>query len=913
MGDDVRIQRKWWPALVAAMAILATVWVAGCSAAPPPNDSMAARSAQPAATTPPPASEVAAQEPRAVQVTSVEVAPLGADTGVKVSASGPLNWTTYNEDGAVVVEMRDTLPAPSLKEMHPDTGAVRAVTYEVDKSGEHPVTRLRVATRGDVNTSVEEGTDALVVRLSSSSTEPLPVQQAEATAPETPSTPSQQVVSEELATPEPPAMEPTPTGTVDAPYVSPTPEGVLATQLRNVEVTTDSEGTHVTLVGDGAFKFSSFRLDDPTRLVLDLSGVVDAAPQSAIDVADGRIDRIRMAQFRSEPERVARVVFDLSDSTLPTIKATSDGLSLLFPAQMSTGEAAQQMAAEEAPTATEPEAQQAAEAPTAVAQNAMAAADEAEPVQSETASQNVSAPTQEVTPEETAATAETAPEETTVQAPAMPAAPAQVAEQAPPTAQPVPTPSMAAQQAEKPAATKQAETTQTAPASSDVSLFESAQVQSEATEVASPTSAAKAAANFEDQTVVGANREYRGEPISLSLVDADIKDTLRSFAQISGLNIVVYPGVKGSVTVELKNVPWDQALEEILRMNNLSFQIEGNIMRIAPRAQFQREAQEEQRLKAAQALSVPLRTVIKRISYADAQNIAGVLKGGGGGGVMSQRGTIIVDNRTNTLIIRELPRYMDTVLAVIEHLDTPEPQVRIEARIVETTKNFNRTLGIDWSFNAIADAAHGNTTGLMFPNNVKSNGGVNLLTGGNNAFLNLTMGNVLNTFTLDASLQAAESEGLINILSTPSVTVLNNGSASIQSGLQIPVQTVANNTVSVQFVNATLRLQVTPHVTAEGTVLMNINVQKRTPQLAFAVVGATNAPIDTKEARTRVIVRDGGTTVIGGIYEVSTDQGNDRVPGLANIPVIGHLFKNHRRTDQNKELLIFITPRVIKL
>ena len=159
---------------------------------------------------------------------------------------------------------------------------------------------------------------------------------------------------------------------------------------------------------------------------------------------------------------------------------------------------------------------------------------------------------------------------------------------------------------------------------------------------------------------------------------------------------------------------------------------------------------------------------------------------------------------------------------------------------------------------------------------------------------------MLNTFTLDIALQAAESEGLINILSAPKIATLNNQSAEIQSGLQIPIQTVANNTVTVQFVNATLRLDVTPHVTAEGTVLMDINVQKREPQLAFLVVGAANAPIATKEARTRVIVRDGGTTVIGGIYKVTTDQGQDRVPGLANIPMLGHLFKNRRATDRER-------------
>jgi type IV pilus assembly protein PilQ len=293
--------------------------------------------------------------------------------------------------------------------------------------------------------------------------------------------------------------------------------------------------------------------------------------------------------------------------------------------------------------------------------------------------------------------------------------------------------------------------------------------------------------------------------------------------------------------------------------------------------------------------------------------MAGILMAGGGASLVSQRGTVVVDSRTNTLIIKELPDYIDTVLAVIETLDVPEPQVMIEARIIETTKRFNRTLGIQWGFDGVSAPEYGNTTGLQFPNQGSVDGSVNLLTGGSNGLLNISLGNVLGTFSIDATLQAAEDEGLINILSAPKVATLNNEQASIQSGLQIPIQTVANNTVSVQFVNATLRLDVTPHVTAEGTVLMDISIQKREPLLAFTVVGATNAPIATKDARTRVIVRDGGTTVIGGIYKVTSDQGEDRVPGLANIPVLGHLFKNKRRSDENEELLIFITPRVIKL
>lgn len=406
---------------------------------------------------------------------------------------------------------------------------------------------------------------------------------------------------------------------------------------------------------------------------------------------------------------------------------------------------------------------------------------------------------------------------------------------------------------------------------------------------------------------------WEGEPMVMTLKDADIKDVLRSFARISGLNIVVQPGVSGTVTVELNNVPWDQALHTILKTNGLDYQLEGNIMRIAPVSVLRAEAQEQQELVAAQALSIPLSTIIRRVSYATAGDIARVLRAGGGASVMSARGTVVVDDRTNTLIIKELPAVMGTVISVIENLDIPEPQVSIEARIVETTKRFTRSLGVQWSFDALADPEHGNTSGLQFPNNGTANGGVNLLTGAANGFLDISLGNVLNTFRLDAALQAAENEGLINILSAPKITTLNNERASIQSGLQIPVQTVANNTVSVQFINATLRLDVVPHVTAAGTVLMDIDIQKREPQIAFTVAGAANAPIATKDARTRVIVKDGGTAVIGGIYEVSSDQGEDRVPGLSNIPILKHLFKNRRRVDENEELLIFITPRVVKL
>jgi type IV pilus assembly protein PilQ len=416
------------------------------------------------------------------------------------------------------------------------------------------------------------------------------------------------------------------------------------------------------------------------------------------------------------------------------------------------------------------------------------------------------------------------------------------------------------------------------------------------------------------QKAAGTGREksYFGEPIDLKVTNADVTDVLRTFAQISGLNVIVQPGVTGTVTAELENVPWDQALEQVLKINGLDYELDGNVMRIAPTDTLKKEAQDRQQLSAAKSLSIPLRTIYQRLSYADAAQVSRLLKSGQSG-ILSQRGSVMVDFRTNALIIKELPGNMDAVLSLIDLLDAPEPQVMIEARIVEATKRFSRELGVKWGINAIADAAHGNTTGLVFPSNGSGSGGVNLLGNANNGTLNLKLGNVLNTFNLDVALAAAESEGLITILSAPKVATLNNQRAEIQSGLQIPIQTILNNTVTVQFINATLRLDVVPYVTAEGTVQMDIDISKREPQLAFLVAGSTNAPISTKDARTRLIVRDGGTAVIGGIYRVTGQNGEDRVPGLSNIPLIGHLFKHKTRTEENEELLIFITPRVIKI
>lgn len=805
-----------------------------------------------------------------------------------VMASGPVVWTSFRDaQGHLIVELPNSEPARGVQGLAPVEGLVAAVALEQDTRANRPVTRLRIQTRQPVEHSlVAEGGHLEVSLLPLGNGTALPNTASTRRAGPQPSEPLPReplpvasephpvhVASLSTASLEPLDPEPTPlpasraqasvqrTGTADNPVVAPPPSGSAATTLEGVEVVSSGEETVLRVTGDGEFRYSFFSLDNPHRFVVDLDGVVNQSRQTAVQVASPVVDRVRIAQFKPFPDPVSRVVFDLTRSSVPRIERTANGLLVRFDGQgsmadSSVAEPTQPLAAEDA------------------AEDEME--DEMETVDmastEDDARMRIQGSPSGVSLEEEGGE------------------PRRVVEPAPRVAAP--------------------------PASNEMEVFESEQ-QAEPRqgrirrEQPTPAAAVPSSGNFDVHTIGESETRYVGEPIDMSVRDADVVEVLRMFAQISGLNVVIQPGIRGTVTVELNNVPWDQALEQVLKINGLGFELEGNIMRIAPTQQLRQEAEERQRLEQAKALSVPLNTIIKRLSYANAGSVAGLLRSRGG--VLSQRGSVIVDNRTNTMIIKELPEFMDAVVAIIETLDTPEPQVMIEARIVETTKRFSRTLGIAWGFSGEASPELGTNTGLEFPNNVDAVGNVNLLTGGDNVFLGLTLGNVLNSFILDAQLQAAEDEGLINILSAPKVATLNNQRASIQSGLQIPVQTVANNTVTVQFVNATLELQVTPQVTAEGTILMDISISKREPQLAFAVQGAANAPISTKEATTRVIVRDGGTTVIGGIYEVSSDQGQDRVPGLSNIPIIGHLFRNKRRTDENEELLIFITPRVINI
>lgn len=405
----------------------------------------------------------------------------------------------------------------------------------------------------------------------------------------------------------------------------------------------------------------------------------------------------------------------------------------------------------------------------------------------------------------------------------------------------------------------------------------------------------------------GGPRQYNGEPLSLNLKDADIRDVFATFAELTGLNIAVDPGVAGSVTVDFIDVPWDQALDIILRQNGLTFIIDGNVMRIGTVDRIAAETAATRRLADEERLNVPLTAISYKLSYARAAEVATLLRQ-----IASPRAQIIVDSRTNQLIISEIPAYLQTMQNLLTTLDIPNKQVVIEARIVESSRTFAQQYGFSYGFEGVLDPAFGNGTGLVFPNRVGFTGGPFSFTGGAAPVLGVSLTDVLGTFSLDFALHAAESQGYIRVISAPRVTTSDNTPAEIQSGFQIPYQTRVNFTTTVQYLDATLRLSVTPQITEAGTVIMEISVQKNEPATGLTIEGAAGTPLTTRQARTRLMVRDGGTAVIAGIFQTRDNNAQSRLPFIHQIPILGNLFKSHNVQTSHDELLIFITPRIVR-
>jgi type IV pilus assembly protein PilQ len=440
-----------------------------------------------------------------------------------------------------------------------------------------------------------------------------------------------------------------------------------------------------------------------------------------------------------------------------------------------------------------------------------------------------------------------------------------------------------------------------------------------ATVAATPQAAAPAAPS-----------RYTGEPISVNLKDVDLRDFFRLIHEISGLNVVLDPQVKGTLTIVLDEVPWDQALDIVLQNNGLDKQLHGNVLRIATLDTIKKEAETARDVRKAENDAQEMITVTRVLSYAKADTLKDTLKK-----FLTGRGDILADSRSNQLIIRDIPAVIPAIDNLIHQLDRKSQQVEIEARVVSATRAFASDIGTEFGFagsttggrslfsGSPAVGGSGVTTAAGLPASPVTIGSGT--TTGNGATtgipLNVNLGAGVPTsglgfshrspnFAVDFFITAAESKGVGKLLSKPRIVTQNNEKATVKQGVKIPIQTTINNTISVQYIDAVLKLEVTPQITAEGTIYMDVLVENT--QIDNGIPRIQGVPaLDTESAESKVTVADGATIVVGGVIITQSQVNITQVPILGSLPLIGNLFKRNSTSVTTGELLFFLTPRII--
>src|SRR5712664_2984498 len=631
-----------------------------------------------------------------------------------------------------------------------------------------------------------------------------------------------------------------------------------AAVISSVAVTQAPQRAAVRVEGEGRLDVHAGRMQNPDRLVLDFAGARLAVQKTVIPGISAPVRGVRIGQYRPD---VARVVVDLTTATPYQVSRDGEAVVIYFetPSTIPVVPASFVTTLTSRPNEkTNPEFQYSAAAPRLVAGRA-------------SKNLEISAPRFALPGELTQPSVILA----SFSAKKEPVRPDSTTQQA------------AAQQA-----VQQANTAATTMATS------------------SPTQQAPAAP---------AAGKYTGEPISVNLKDVDLKDFFRLIHEISGLNVVLDPAVKGSLTIVLDEVPWDQALDIVLQNNGLDKQLNGNVLRIATRSTLKNEAETQRDLERAQAEAVAPVTVTKVLSYAKAATMAATLKK-----FLSSRGDILYDDRSNQLIIRDIPSVIPVLDNLIRQLDRKSQQVEIEARVVAASRSFALDIGTQLGFAGRTtngrsimggDSAVGTSTATSTPPPFFTSGSSTSLP--LNTFLSavaptsgLFLGHRSPNFAVDFFITAAEAKGVGKLLSKPQITTQNNEKATVKQGTKIPIQTTINNTISVQFIDAVLKLEVTPQITAEGTVFMDVLVENT--QIDTGIPRVQGIPaLNTQSAETKVTVADGGTVVIGGIIVSSQRVDITEVPLVGSLPLIGHLFRRTNTTTQSQELLFFLTPRII--
>jgi len=669
--------------------------------------------------------------------------------------------------------------------------------------------------------------------------------------------------------------------------------------LQRVDVIRGNDGISVEITSRGQITPTVSTLESPTRVVVSLPNTVAATAQNHLSVDSNGVKGVRIGTDGRTPPTTS-VVIDLLNACSYELLPGSDGKVIvkLHPAASS--------AKADKPVA----APHAVIAPVSMHRTAL------------------------TTPAATAPVAVSTPAPVLVQKPAQPAASAQDFVFVEPTYQAKP----ASQGSESAVAAQPAKVVEAAAKFVDKpegSLLPAPSAAMQQTSQAPNTTTMQPAVNLaaeqkiqSTQIVSAPEPKYTGEPISVNLKDVDLKDFFRLIHEISGLNVVLDPNVKGSLTIVLDDVPWDQALDIVLKNNDLARQLDGNVLRIATVDTLRHEAESRRAQHDAEALAVDKITFTRFLSYAHAKDLVITCKK-----FISSRGDVIADERTNAIIVTDVPSVVPAIDKLLTQLDRKTQQVEIEARVVAATRSFARDLGTQLGFGwgnsttgiggasavgttptatfgltpfypIIGSSAPTSTTGVQIP--LFSNLGSTSPTSG----INITSAS--NNVRLDAVLTMAESRGLVKILSRPRVVTQNNIQALVRQGVRVPIVTQAQlgGPPTVTYVDAFLRLTVVPQITSEGTIFLNVDVENTTPDFGQSIQG--NPTLITQQDTTQVLVTDGGTVVIGGVIQTNNSVQVSQVPLLGNIPYLGNLFKHTQVSTSNQELIFFITPRIIQ-
>jgi type IV pilus assembly protein PilQ len=792
------------------------------------------------------------------QLTSVNVTGQAQASTIVLHASGAFTHTEYRPvDNLLLVDLSG-VAAGTLKETSrtvnlPGVVSYRVLGYTGNRGGE--VTRVEITLHPGSVVNVSEIAGGLQVQVAAGA----------GTAPSQP-----KLVSAALKTPEPAKA---------APVSRPASHPVL---VRNLAVARGKGGMQVEISASAPITPTLLKLTGPDRIVVDLPNAIPAGRPHAIMVNGADIKSVRMGLFQQDPP-VTRVVVDLVGARDCDIVPAGHKLVL-------------RLRAERADAA--PVVQPAVEMPQPAAAAAVvpAVVNTPEPPKPQVAADIVAVESKfEARP-----------------------------------AVPEPDPKAGAANAAQVMA-------KGAPSKPDPGLLP---VPSGSLSVPATNLAAQQQQQMQRaaQAPPATGHRYTGEPISVNLKDVDLKDFFRLIHEISGLNIVLDPNVRGTLTLVLDDVPWDQALDIVLQNNGLDRRLEGNVLRIATRDTFTNEAEARRKQSEAQALAVDRVQVTHFLSYAHATEVMPIVKK-----FLSARGDVIADPRTNALIMNDIPSTIPEIQRLLGQLDRKTQEVEIEARVVSATRNFARDIGVQLGFGwGNGPSAVGGvgavgtspnqvgyiapppyfTTPAVAPSAPAIPPAVQTVTGAaiplfsNLGAVGATSGlnfvNVGSSYRIDALLTMAESKGLLKILSRPRIVTQNNIGATVKQGVKLPVVTAAQlgGPPTTTYIDAQLRLQVTPQITVENTIFLNVDVENTSPDFSRQVSG--NPTLLTQQATTQVLVTDGGTVVIGGVIQTQNSVSVFQVPLLGDIPILGNLFKHRTVSTTTQELIFFITPKIVQ-